>query len=273
MYGFNLLKSIFLFSILLVHLNSQARLACVNLFYSHDITRQGLVIDNQYGVVSQWDEKLKTAQLISDQKSMLCGPTCIYNVLEKMSLNRNEKLIPDKNAAEIVDYVKTIIPQTGGNSDQSINYGMNLETMSKIINLASQQKDIHLDIELRSANLTNENFKKGFTLDELKQSVLPDHAAIVLVGFYRTDNLQEINSTNRIGGHYLIVAGYDTFNPQDLILQDPNRPLHYEKVTVDLVKPKSFNAPTFKIRIEPSFWRKAQTAVIESVILINRSGL
>ena len=105
-------------------------------------------------------------------------------------------------------------------------------------------------------------------INELKKSTLENHAAIVLVGYYKTKSLLEVSNKTRIAGHYMIVAGHNPAEANQLIFQDPESPLRYRKVELSLVKPQGFTHPSYQI-FDPAFSKYPIVSVIEQVLLIS----
>ena len=91
-----------------------------------------------------------------------------------------------------------------------------------------------------------------------------------MVGYYHTGDLTKVTDKNRLAGHYMIVAGYDPLQPNQIIFQDPNKPLNYKRVNLRPVKPSNFTTATYELdmKMTPWWYPREVTTLIERVLFI-----
>jgi hypothetical protein len=251
-----------------------AGLTCASLF--DDIPKHKnteLVLDRNHGLLNQSDSRLSEAQLIKNRSSMLCGPTCVYNVLEKFKVERNEKIYPEQNAAELANDVKDIFPQNGITVSELVKNGVAMGELANSLRAIGEKNNLKLKTRIKTSTVldfTDLFREQGFSLNELKNAVGPGRTAIVLVGFYHTGDLLKVTNKNRLAGHYMIVAGHDPLHPNQMIFQDPNRPLNYRKVNLNLVLPSTFSKATYELdlKMTPWWYPRKVTTLIERVLFI-----
>lgn len=246
-------------------------LKCANLFPYAFHEKAETVMNQNYGYAHQADHRLLKAQVIEKNKSMLCGPTCVYNALEKFKIQKDQKILPDNETQDIIDYVQKIFPNNGVPSKNVIQNGLNIHALASALKVIAHQSGLNLNVEVRTASnmeAMDAVTLKGFSIHDLKKSTSQHHAAIVLVGFYKTTNLLELSNQTRIGGHYMLVAGYNTAEPHRILFQDPESPSRYKNIGLSLVKPKNFTHPTYQL-FDPAYSFYPIVSVIERVILIH----
>ena len=259
--------------------NSQANtLACASLFTQETHDEPGFVLDQSYGLADQKDFRLKQAGLFapggffSADKSMLCGPTCVVNVIEKFKVHNGQINFPTNDVQKIIDHVKNSNPLLNQSTKSIVQSGVDSKHLALNLKSAAEEVGLNLDIQIKTAvSNRSMDFKKGISLAEMKSSIFPDQSVMVLVGYYRVNNLQQIDKSNRLSGHYMIVAGYDRIDPNQMIFHDPESPLNYYKANLISVKPKNFLAPTFELETKyPTF--RSTKILIEDIIIIKNEN-
>ena len=256
-------------------LSAQASsLKCSQLFTQETHELPGFELDASYGNASQLDARLKEAGLFTKStifkldQSMLCGPTCAYNVLEKFRVQNGEKLFPESESQEIIENVKNPFSLYKKSTQEVVNTGVSSDDLALNIAMMGKKQGLNIEIKLKTI-MANKNifFEKGISLNDLKSSVLPNEAVVVLVGFYRAENLQNLDLSNRTGGHFMVVAGYNRLNPQEMIFHDPERPLQYRRLNLAPVKPRNFQNMTYEILLDQNFLFPS-IALTEDIIVI-----
>jgi len=274
------LKQILTIFLLAFAIQTEAKvLKCESLFsrisYPHNQTQ--LVLDKNLGLLNQNDSRLAEAQLINNKSSMLCGPTCIYNIVEKFKVERNEKKFPENNAQELISYIKDIFPKHEIATPELIHKGLHFDKLVVGLKAVAQKNNLNLKIretttvvsEMGDFDRNTRDF--GLNINDLKNATSKGRTAIVLIGYYRTGNLLKIDRNNRLGGHYMIVAGHDTLNPNQIIFQDPHQPTIYKKINLRPVEPANFVRPTYELDIKVTPWwdpRKV-TTLVERVLFLD----
>ncbi|MBC7752980.1 MAG: hypothetical protein H7Z71_02000 [Moraxellaceae bacterium] len=263
------------FLLFILGLNSQANtLACASLFTQETHADPGYALDPSYGMAHQKDFRLKQAGLfaaggfLSADKSMLCGPTCLVNVIEKFKVQTSQINFPTNDVQKIIDHVQNPNPILNLSTKSIVKFGVDSKYLALNLKSAAQEAGLNLDVQVKTAvSGRPTDFEKGISLNELKASIQPDQSVIVLFGLYRAHNLQQVEPSNRVGGHFMIVAGYDRLSPNQMIFQDPERPLNYRQVNLISVKPKNFSAATFEVQREQQFFSPTKI-LIEDIIII-----
>ncbi|MBC7458043.1 MAG: hypothetical protein H7235_07170 [Bdellovibrionaceae bacterium] len=263
-----------LFFLILTIQAQAAGLKCSSLFgVTYEHKNPALVLDKNHGLLNQNDPRLVEADLIKNKSSMLCGPTCLYNVLEKFKIERNEKNLPEQNAAELISYVKDIFSQNETTIPKLMKYGMTIGDLANSLQAVAQKNNLNLKTKVKTT-MTMEQAdlfrEQGVSLIDLKNAIKSGRTAIVLVGFYQTGDLLKVTKINRLAGHYMIVAGHDPLNPNQIIFQDPNRPLTYKKINLLPVKPSNFSTATYQLdlKMTPWWYPRQVTTLIERVLFI-----
>lgn len=269
------MKQMLTFFFLMWTLQAQAAgLTCASLFdvrYEHQDPE--LVLDRNHGLLNQSDARLTEAKLIDKKASMLCGPTCVYNILEKFKIEKNEKDLPEKNAVELINYMNDIFPQHGTTVAEIVKDGISIGDLANSLRAVAQKNNLKLKTRVKTTALMEQNdlFREhGISLGELKNAVNTRRTAIVMVGYYHTGDLLKVSAKKRLGGHFMIVAGHDPLNPNQIIFQDPNRPLTYKKVNLLPVKPSSFTTATYELdlKMTPWWYPREVTTLIERVLFV-----
>ena len=267
------------FLLFILGFNAQANtLACASLFTQETQAKPGYVMDASYGLAHQKDLRLKQAGLFTQRglfnsdKSMLCGPTCVVNVIGKFKVQTGQIDFPTNDVQKIIDHVKNPNPVSNQSTKSIVENGVDSKYLAVNLKAVAQEAGLNLDVKLKTAvSGRSVEFEKGVSLNELKSSVLPDQSVMVLFGFYRADNLQKVEPSNRLGGHFMIVSGYDRLNPNQMIFHDPERPLNYRQLNLVSVKPRNFSQATFEVQVEQQFLWPTKILIEDIIIIKNKN--
>jgi hypothetical protein len=165
------------------------------------------LLDARYGNASQLDPELKNGNLLNDDgTSMLCGPTCLVNVMSKV---RAVTGIPNsfQSPVEELEYIaKNVLPAAGLSVEELKNYGSSVKVLNQSLKNIFRREGLVAKLQPFSSLERAFGWKKEITLDELSQSLLDRSAVIVNMGRYTTQNLDEVGPATR-------EAGLDLFNP------------------------------------------------------------
>ena len=201
--------------------------SCKSVFQRVD----GARVDGRYGRASQRDPELGAQGLISARGSQLCGPTCLFNGLEKF---RHQETVEAQKAnpalgrsggskpsagQQIGDLVRNFFPRSS-----IVDRGARIETLADAFRKAMRAERFSGDVTAYSAVESEANIKRGLDPWHLVKSVDDNTVVVAKFGEYRETNLDYVSESNRVRGHYMIVAGYDPANPRNFYFIDPNAP-------------------------------------------------
>jgi hypothetical protein len=209
------------------------------------------LLDDRYGNVSQLDPDLK-GLLNDDGTSMLCGPTCLVNVMSKV---RAVTGIPNsfQSPVEELEYItKNVLPAAGLSVEELKNYGSSVKVLNQSLKNIFSREGLTAKLQPFSSLERAFRWKKEITLDELSQSLLDHSAVIVNMGRYTTQNLDEVGPATREAGHYMIFAGFVQSDPSRVLFNDPLRPGVARKAKLSLVRPKNFLGRVYQVNFEDS---------------------
>jgi hypothetical protein len=269
------MKQIFTLFFLIWTFQAQATgLTCASLFaLRYEKQNPELVLDKNLGLLNQNDTRLAEAKLIEKKASMLCGPTCVYNILEKFKVEKNEKGLPEKNATELINDMNDIYSQNGTTVAEIVKDGISIGDLANSLRVVAEKNNLKLKTKVKTTTVMEQNDlfrEQGLSINELKNAVNTGRTAIVMVGYYHTGDLLKVTEKNRLGGHFMIVAGHDPLNQNQIIFQDPNHPLTYKKVNLLPVKPSNFSKATYELdlKMTPWWYPREVTTLIERVLFV-----
>lgn len=254
-------KIIIVILLVFTQLSAHAQIRCQNLIYSIDSK-----LNFEVGKVNQNDTYFLERHLISVDKSMLCGPTCAINVIQK--LKKDYQLRPYKDPKKHVsDIVESILPSKGISKNVIIEQGITLENIKTALVHKFENSDIDPNIYINS--VFSPDFQKNITLSILKSGIKKRNAVILLLGVYKGENLAENYIPERLGGHFVVVVGTDLKNPNVLYIQDPSEPDLIKKLHFKPIKPKVSLISTVEIVNENGTSLVGQQAIVDGFISIN----
>lgn len=229
-----------------------------------------LAIDERYGQANQYDQVFLKENLITESKSMLCGPTCLYNVLEKIRIVEGTKTIPNSDAFEVVSLVKNIFPSLGLSIDTLKERGIKANLLGEGLNLALVNNNLSAQVEVLGPLANKLKQKGGLSTENLKTSISKDTSVIVLISRYSVQNAEDASDANRRSGHFLIVSGYDPSNPKRIFFNDPLRPKLLRSAILQPVTTSEFGTPTLQVFFEDDY-EKQPTILITRTIFVTRN--
>lgn len=217
---------------------------CINLFQSG------------YGSLSQIDPYFFQNNLAkNDNQTMLCGPVCVYNVLEKIRFDSNENYSIQTNPHEVELMIKQVNTELGLSTEQIVRGGVRTGVLAHLLKSYFKKEKLNYSMSIKRSMSEPQNTIK---LDDF---VYPNNkdTAIILIGAYI--------GKYRTGGHFLIVTGANQKN-KTLTLSDPTYP---ENVKAVLVEEFDLQGQTNKtLRLVDPLLPKG-TFVIEDVLKIRNS--
>ncbi len=206
-----------------------------------------LSIDSRYGRANQWDPALADKGLIGPGHSMLCGPTCVYNVLEKLRIVDGRKMSPGSDADEVADLVHHLYPEIGMPASDIVNYGINIPKLAEGLQIKINQEKLLSEVQVYSAKYLGDQIRPGIKLSQLKNSATSDHTVIVGLGFYKTSDPMTVSEANLVMRHFMIVTGFDPSNPMRFFLSNPMNPTRTLSAVLTPVQPPGFSSLTYQL--------------------------
>lgn len=261
---------LFLLSIQAQGLNAET---CTSLFTKNNHQ----LLDPRYGKLSQHEERLDLFGLFSpDGTSMMCGPVCAYNVLYKWLGPRDPSYSYAEAARRVYDFVYQDLLEMRLNPNSVRKWGIDPPQMSFLIEKVFSEKQIHASVTIKSANSYSSAFhsfqKEGLDLRDLRASIEDGKATILLIGKYGNSLLKEGSPfqqpvlRERMGGHYLVVRGYDRHNPFRFYILDPRDPSSNTSVLLEPMQPEHFS-PTYRVHYEDRF-SKGNIYILDQLLLV-----
>ncbi len=225
------------FITLLVSGSVYAADTCQAVFRSH-----GPLLDNRYGKASQNHEYFYLSGLIPTDGSQLCGPTCLYNALEKF---HNVDGIPSPmwGPRRIEDLVEHIFP----NGDRLVSKGAPVFDVANAMVRALKEENIAAKVRLFTSVDRHPEYSGSVTADVLRDSLRDDTIVIAALGRYHVHDPRNARASRRNSGHYVIIAGYHPDHPSEFYVIDPMSPRRFRQMLIKKVKPDAFAEPTYAV--------------------------
>lgn len=214
------------------------------------LNEPSVVIDKRYGVINQNQPLFVQKDLIGDEGSMLCGPTCAFNALEKFRMVTGKKSTKTVNPQGVVDFVTKADDLLPISKRDIIQRGLIDTELAETLRVTLQEEHIPAKVSLVVTQDKVQGAGSTFTLADLKISTNSHNAVIVLTQKYNTPDPIQANEYNFMYGHFLIVNGYDSANPHRIFFNDPFRPHKVRSAILVPVRPDSYHAPTYEVLFE-----------------------
>ncbi len=227
------------------------------------------IVDFNYGRASQLDPFLEAQGLIHPGGSQLCGPTCLFNGLAKFH-RLDGRNVDSEGPERIAGFVRRLFPLTGFDV---VSMGARAQDMVHAMAAALREEKIEADVRLYSSLDSSKKFTNLIvgrpTLELMHQSIFDDTIIIARIGRYGVTDPTEARVRQRQGGHFVIVAGYNSEIPSQIYVVDPMSPRQLRVVDLIQTRPVHFQSPTYQARFtqspDPNFVR-----LIEELIVVKR---
>ena len=219
---------------------------CVQLI---DSSRTAIRVDQRYGRASQLNNALATKGLFSEiGESNLCGPTCLVNVLKKVSTDQNMISVRGKPTDQIEYIVSQAAPSAGFTKNTIIEKGTTAFKLIKIFKTYLEELGIDLLAKVQSPVSGYFGKTKAIDIQEMKNAIKTNRAVILKIEAYpgRNGHVDWYADPRR---HWIVVRGVDTANPNRIVILDPEHPADH---LVVVLAPITWN-PTEKITFTLEF--------------------
>lgn len=203
------LKALFCLYVFLVTAStSSAAISCQKLFSGPR------VLELNYGVISQDDVLLRDNGLFSAHgKSMLCVPTCLYNIREKLRVDTGQKNTLNSNPNDLVAIVNDLKKYSLFDNEN----GTSSIFIPSAVYIFFQHENFEVTYTEKMSFQKNKN--NEIKIEEIKSSVGSRVGILAGISRHSTSNWEDANRSNLASSHVLVVNGYDTENANRLFFR------------------------------------------------------
>lgn len=250
---------------LLISQSVYSQNSCRALFDTSDLQSTSIITDSRYGKLSQNNLEFYKKGLISNNKSMLCGPVCVHNALKKFETVLDTSITSKDEVQSVLQITQVFEKHLGVTLHEITQSGVSDIDISAAIDKFLVQRKIPHEVKLLVASQDVASYKANLRFEDLAESVDINTAVIALIHSYDTPSADSVQPKNFKYGHYVLVNGY---NQADFAIHvaDPNQPELSKQWQLKPIRPKSFAGDTFEI---VSQQKTNLTHVISSLIKIN----
>lgn len=186
------------------------------------------VEDTRYGKVDQFDPKLIAKGLATHHESNLCGPACLYDVVEKVRGVQSGQRFGRSDADELAKIALSVVPKSGVSVKELTETGMTSVEVAHALALIFKHEHINAEITVQGVRPRSE-MHLGFNAALLRASTFDHRAAIIKAEFLPSPKASRHDQTR---AHFFVVHGFDAANSSRYFLTDPSRPSDSVSATV-----------------------------------------